>query len=223
MDIQGRLRSLGYDVPVVVSFAEEAIHQAETLHPDLVLMDVRLEGDTDGIEAAEQIRDRLDIPVVFLTAYTDETTLQRAKVADSYGYLVKPFKEEDLHAAIEMALHKHQMEQRLRESERLLNMTFASMLDAVFIIGPDNTSIIDCNPAASQMFGYRREDLVGRAVGFLHVDETALAEFQEHLYTAVEGKGFLYLPRFRMKRKDGSVFPTEHSVMPLRRRNGGGV
>jgi two-component system NtrC family sensor kinase len=215
LDIQGRLMSLGYDVPAIASLGDEAIRQAETLRADLVLMDVRLEGESDGIMAAEQIRDRLDIPVVFLTAYSDDATLQRAKIAESFGYLVKPFKEEDLRATIEIALHKHKMERRLRESERLLKMTFASMLDAVFIIGADNATIADCNPAASQMFGYTSEEMVGRAVDMLHVDEAALAEFREHLYQAVEEKGFLYLPSFEMKRKDGAIFPAEHSMMPL--------
>jgi PAS domain S-box-containing protein len=220
LDIQGRLMSLGYDVPAIASLGDEAIRQAETLRADLVLMDVKLEGESDGIVAAEQIRDRLDIPVVFLTAYTDDATLQRAKIAESSGYLVKPFKEEDLRATIEIALHKHQMERRLRESERLLKMTFASMLDAVFIIGADNATIVDCNPAASQMFGYTREEMVGRSVDILHVDEAALAEFREHLYQAVEEKGFLYLPSFEMKRKDGSTIPAEHSVMPLQDESG---
>ena len=118
LDIQSRLMRLGYTVPEVASYGEEAIRKAEKMHPDLVLMDIRLKGEMDGVMAAEQIRTHLDIPVVFLTAYADSATLQRAKLTESYGYLLKPFKEGELHTTIEIALYKHKMEKRLKESER---------------------------------------------------------------------------------------------------------
>jgi PAS domain S-box-containing protein len=103
----------------------------------------------------------------------------------------------------------------LRKPQQLLEKTFASLLGAVFIIDADTVEITDCNPAASDIFGYSREEMLSRTTTFLHVDEAALEEFRKHLYPAVEEKGFLFLPEFRMKRKDGTVFPTEHSVMPL--------
>jgi len=106
-------------------------------------------------------------------------------------------------------------EEALRESQQLLERTFASLRDAVFIIDADTVEIIDCNPAASEIFGYSRQEMLGQTTTFLHVDEAALEEFRKHLYPAMEEKGFLFLPEFRMKRKDGTVFPTEHSVMPL--------
>ncbi|MBM4465408.1 MAG: PAS domain S-box protein [Chloroflexi bacterium] len=110
---------------------------------------------------------------------------------------------------------RKRVEEALRESHQLLEKTFASLRDAVFIIDADTTEILDCNPAASEVFGYNRQEMLGRTTAFLHVDEAWLAEFRRHLYSAVEEKGFLFLPEFRMKRKDGTVFPTEHSVMPL--------
>ena len=106
-------------------------------------------------------------------------------------------------------------EEALQESQQLLERTFASLLDAVFVIDGDTVEIMDCNPAASEIFGYSRDEMLGRTTTFLHVDEAALEEFREHLYPAVEEKGFLFLPEFRMKRKDGTVFSTEHSVIPL--------
>jgi PAS domain S-box-containing protein len=106
-------------------------------------------------------------------------------------------------------------EEALRKSQQLLEKTFASLRDAVCIIDADTVEIVDCNPAASEIFGYSREEMLGRTAAFLHVDEAELEEFREHLYPAVEEKGFLFLPEFRMKRKDGTVFPTEHSVVPL--------
>ena len=118
-DIQNMLRNLGFSVPAIAFSGEEAIKKAAETHPDLVLMDIVLEGKMDGVEAAEQIRDRFDIPVVYLTAYADDNTLQRAKVTEPYGYILKPFEERELHTAIEIALYKHRMERKLRESEHL--------------------------------------------------------------------------------------------------------
>ncbi len=115
---------------------------------------------------------------------------------------------------------RKRVEEALRESHQLLEKTFASLRDAVFIIDADTTEIMDCNPAASEIFGYSREEMLGRTTAFLHVNETTLAEFRGHLYPAVAEKGFLFLPEFRMKRKDGTVFPTEHSVMPLENAQG---
>ena len=118
-------------------------------------------------------------------------------------------------AAQQELAERKRVEEALRESKQLLERTFASLHDAVFIIDVATTEILDCNPAASEIFGYNREEMLGRTTAFLHVDEMALQEFRAHLYPAVEEKGFLFLPEFRMKRKDGTVFPSEHSVMPL--------
>ena len=106
-------------------------------------------------------------------------------------------------------------EEALQKSQQLLERMFASLRDAVFIVDADTTEILDCNPAASKIFGYSRQEMLGRTTAFLHVDEVTLAEFRKHLYPAVAEKGFLFLPEFRMKRKDGTVFPTEHSMVPL--------
>jgi len=110
---------------------------------------------------------------------------------------------------------RKQMEEEIRESHQLLERTFASLRDAIFIIDADTVEIIDCNPAASEIFGYSRQEMLGRTTAFLHVDEAALEEFRRHLYPAIEKNGFLSYLDFRMKRKDGTVFPTEHSVIPL--------
>ena len=115
-DIQTRLTSLRYAVSAVVSSGDEAIAKAGETRPDLVLMNIRLKEDMDGIEAAEEIRARFDIPVVYLTAYADEDTLQRAKITEPFGYIIKPFQERELHIAIEMALYKHKAEEALRKA-----------------------------------------------------------------------------------------------------------
>ncbi|MBN1889727.1 MAG: GAF domain-containing protein [Thermoflexales bacterium] len=112
-DIQKRLTSLGYTIVAIVNSGEAAIQEVSRLLPDLVLMDIMLKGALDGIRAAQQIRDRLGIPVIYLTAHSDETTLQRAKLTGPFGYIVKPFEERELHISIEMALYKHHMERQL--------------------------------------------------------------------------------------------------------------
>ena len=120
LDIQSQLRSLGYAVPAVVSSGAEAIRKAGETRPDLVLMDIRLKGEMDGVEAAGQIWARFGIPVFYLTAYADEDTLQRAKITGPFGYILKPFEGRELHTTIEMALYRHRSEQALRESEARL-------------------------------------------------------------------------------------------------------
>ena len=111
-----RLQRLGHLVPDVVASGEKAIAQAEALLPELILMDIMLQGEMNGLEAADIIRERLDIPVIFLTAYSDESTLERAKEAGPYGYVLKPVKDRELYTTIELGLVKHQNEQKLRQA-----------------------------------------------------------------------------------------------------------
>src|SRR5262245_27333331 len=107
INLQERLERLGYEVPALAACGEEAVRLAATVEPDLVLMDIRLKGSMDGIEAAEEIRRRYHRPVIYLTAYADEATLRRAQVTEPFGYLLKPFREPELYTCIEMALYKH--------------------------------------------------------------------------------------------------------------------
>ncbi len=113
-DIAKRLKDLGYLVLATVASGEEAIKKVAENQPDLVLMDIQLKGEIDGIETAEQIRTDFDIPVIYLTAYADESTLQRAKITEPFGYIVKPFDEKDLQAAIEIALRRRIAEAAIR-------------------------------------------------------------------------------------------------------------
>jgi signal transduction histidine kinase len=123
LNLADTLDELGYTVAGTAARGEEAIDLARRLHPQLILMDVGLAGQIDGIAAAEAIRDEHDVPVVFLTSHADEDTLQRATHADPSAYLVKPFKAPDLRCVIEIALHKHAIDLRLRENERWLELT----------------------------------------------------------------------------------------------------
>lgn len=118
--LQMRLQNYGYVVPLVVATGEEAIKKVDEDNFDLVLMDIGLRGEMNGIDAAVQIRSRYDIPIIFLTAYIDEKIMERAKLTEPFGYLIKPVKERELHGTIKMALYKNRMEKKLRENEEEL-------------------------------------------------------------------------------------------------------
>ena len=115
MELQERLKSWNYHVAAIASNGRQAIQNASELHPDLILMDIILKGDLDGIDTAEQIQATLDIPIVYVTAYADQQTLQRAKISTPYGYVLKPFDERELQIVLEMAIYKHRTEQELRQ------------------------------------------------------------------------------------------------------------
>ncbi len=119
-DIQQSLKKLGYNVVDTASTGENAIKLAEEKHPDLILMDIMLKGEMSGIDAAEYVKKNLNIPIIFLTAYADESTLNKAKITEPYGYIIKPFKEVDLHTAIEMAVYKHEKEDEIRKERDFL-------------------------------------------------------------------------------------------------------
>lgn len=119
-DIQQSLKKLGYNVVGAASTGEAAVQLAEEKQPDLILMDIMLKGAKSGIEAASEIKEKFNIPVIYLTAYADESTLSKAKITEPFGYILKPFKEIDLHTSIEMALFKHKKETELRKERDLL-------------------------------------------------------------------------------------------------------
>jgi PAS domain S-box len=161
-NIQSRLKRLGYAIVALASSGEEAIRKAEETHPDLVLMDIILEGDMDGVEAAKQIYSRFNIPVVYLTAYADDDTLRRAKITQPFGYILKPFEAKELHSVIEIALHKHKTVRKLEESERWLATTLKSIGDTVAVIVADTNGLITfMNPVAETLTGWKQKNALG--------------------------------------------------------------
>ncbi len=160
-DLRSRLLDLGYDVSGTAKSGEEAVEKAVQTRPSLVLMDIKLRGEMDGVEAARVIRERLDVPVVYLTAYTDEKTLGRAKITEPFGYVVKPFDETALHTNIEIALFKHAMEKKLKESEQWLATTLRCIGDATIATDADGYVKI-LNPAAESLTGWVLDDARGQ-------------------------------------------------------------
>ncbi len=170
LDIQDRLESLGYKVPATIASGKRAVEQAGALRPDLVLMDIQLQGRMDGVEAADRIRQQFGIPVIYLTANADHPTVQRAKVTEPFGYVIKPFEERELHTTIEVALYKHQAEQALKESEERYRLLVELSPEAIVVQSGDK--IVYANPAAANLFGATSaETLLGLALShFVHPD-----------------------------------------------------
>jgi len=139
-ELRERLTRHGFNVMDVVDTGERAIQVAAEHAPDLVLMDIRLKGQLDGVQAAAAIRRSVQAPVVFLTAHSDEDTIRRAQETEPFGYVLKPFNERELVVAIEMSLHRHGLEQRLKESEQRYAATLASIGDGVIATDPEGGS-----------------------------------------------------------------------------------
>ena len=167
-DIENTLKKLGYVVVGNVSSGEDAISTSDQVRPELVLMDVRLRGEMDGIQAAEIIRDRFNVPVVYLTAYADEETILRAKKTTPFGYLVKPFNERELRATIEIAFYTHQMERTLADerAKRHAAEEFKILVDgvrdyAIFMLD-GNGRVTTWNSGAERLKGYTAEEIIGK-------------------------------------------------------------
>ncbi len=186
MDHQSRVESLGHTVTANVTSAEAALAKVEADRPDLILMDIVIKGEMDGIEAAEVIRSKWEIPVVFVTAYANQERLKRAKLVVPFSYLLKPFQDRDIKLTIEMALYvalvdgkRKQAEEALRESENEHRDLFETMAQGVVYQDTDG-SITEANPAAERILGLTLDQMQGR--------------------TSID-------PRWRAIHEDGSEFP----------------
>jgi CheY-like chemotaxis protein len=134
MGIKQKLEDLGHEVLDIVFTGEDAVKRALETKPDIILMDIVLKGNMDGIEAASKIRDHLDVPIIYLTAYSDEDVLNRARITEPYGYILKPFKKSEVNANIEMALYKHAAEKK--KSEVIKNQVMADFYDFILTAMP---------------------------------------------------------------------------------------
>lgn len=222
-DIQSSLKNMGYAVVGVTATGEDAITKAAELKPNLVLMDVMLKGKLDGIEAAHQIRARLHIPVVYLTAYTDDATLKRAIVSEAFGYLLKPFEDHELRTMIEMALYKHTMERKLMESHEWLETTLRCISDAMIATSAEGR-IQSINPVAQELTGWSHADALGRKM----TDVFCLKDTQDEIL-AIEKNMAGIMREWRVPAsgksatlisKTGKQTPIDHSMAPLRDESG---
>ena len=215
-DLKIALTNIGYDVIGHAVSADDAVKKAVELEPDLILMDIVLKGQKSGIDASYDIKAKMDIPILFLTAYTDITLINKAKSTEPYAYLVKPFQERQLLAAIEMALYKSQMEQRLKASEAKYSGFFKTSRDPVFVTFKDGR-LIDFNDAMPDFFGYQtRDELLKIRIPELYENHDEWEKFTR----TIERHGFVKEFPVNLRKKDGSIINTLITSVAIRDNDG---
>lgn len=218
LDLQDRLECLGYAVCGIADTAKSALKMTAKYSPDLVLMDIILKGERDGISAAQQIHDLFGIPVVFLTAYADEKTLARAKLSHPHGYVVKPFNGQMLRSNIEMALHRHEVDQSL---EACYSTTLASIGDAVISFDHEG-KIRYLNAMAEALSGWKAKEAIKRNLAdvFILINTgTSKEQIVDSLILMdpLDPKTLLSLPRgFELQSKFGTLIPITLNIIPIR-------
>lgn len=212
LDLAQRLEGLGYEVAGTAASGAEALDLAQSTSPTLVFMDIMIQGPMDGIETAKRLNSRMDVPIVFLTSHSDTGTIRRAKSANPYGYLVKPFEERELLTTIEMAVSRHQIDVPARLLQQAMasagiGMVLASATDPAF-------AITVCNQAFLRLSGYESGEVVGRSPWLLEgpgTDAGARAALRRALHEQTDCQ-----VTCRLHRKDGAAFPAALSVSPVR-------
>ena len=216
-DILEQLVLLGYEPVGQATRGEEALLLAEQLRPDMVLMDIQLAGAMDGIAAAHALRTQLNLPVVFLTAFDADDILARAKLAEPYGYLLKPFSERELRTVLEMALYKCKVEARLHESAARTQAILDNMIDGVITINAQGI-IQSCNPAACRIFGHGSQEMLGQNVAML-IPEPHGSQHDRYLQGDQRTGRFCALGvvrEFEGQRQDGSLVPLSMALSEVR-------
>lgn len=226
LNLQQRLRTLGYEVAAVASSGAEAIEHAQRLAPDLVLMDIRIEGDLDGIETATRINSQRRVPVVYLTAHSEESTIERARQTAPYGYLLKPFSEREMHATIQMALARRSAEleleasqSRLRESEHRFRQLAENIREVFFLVASDNSHVLYISPAYESIWGRTCESLYEDPRSWMtpiHPDDAP------RVRAALEARAVTgqYEIEFRVRRPDGTERWISSRGFPIRDQDG---
>jgi len=216
-DLAGKLKQLGYEVVGTAATGEEAIELGVRLLPNVVLMDIWLKGPMDGIEATEVLQSRIDVPVIYLTAHSDAATLDRAKITQPFGYILKPFEERELATTIEMALYKHQSDRQIREHREWLKVTLTSIGDAVIACDTEGR-VTFLNPVAESLMGWTTEEAVGLAIQdvFRIINEQTGQPLEEPVSRVLrEGRAVALANHAALVTRDGRTIPIEDSAAPI--------
>jgi PAS domain S-box-containing protein len=215
-NIEETLRLMGYDVLGSYGNSADCLRRASERRPDLVLMDVRIKGEVDGIETARLLRSNFNVPVVFLTAYADDETLKRACETEPHGYILKPFRASDLRAGVEIAVFKHRLESALKDRERWFSTTLRAIGDAVIAVDSEER-VTFVNRVGEALIGRKQEQLVGQRLqdAFRLVDERTGQPIAVPLREAFAGEGPVRIPPgCALEGPQGQV-PVEDSVAPI--------
>jgi len=212
-DIRQQLEILGYQVVGEAATGLESLQLTQQLQPDLVLMDIGLGAGMDGISAAQTIRDTHAVPVVFLSAFAAEDILERAMLAQPYGYILKPFTERELHTVLQMALYKHQMDLREKDMALRNRVILDNLASGVLTIGPQGL-VASCNRGACEIFGYSAEEIVGQNLAMLIPDQhrDGHTQFLQHDASEVVNRVICHQREVEGLRKDGRTFPLQLTV-----------
>lgn len=208
MDLSHHLNALGYDVVGVASTGEQAVELATDLQPDLVLMDIILKGELDGVEAARRIRAARPIPIVYLTAYADENTLERALETEPLGYLLKPFAERELKITIDMALYKAAMEARLAAEQARYRAVVTQSAEGICLIDASSLRIVEANTAIQNLLGFNQETLAAMSI-FDLIDQSP-AELKQQLALLTHTGAHMFGMR-RLRAQGGRVVEVDLS------------
>ena len=203
--IKTLLEDNGYIVAGMAMTGEDAITQALASRPDLILMDILLPGEINGIDAAHAISRKMEVPVVFLTACCDSSTVEDSKKSDPFGYLIKPFEIKDLLTTVSMALYRYDLERKLRESERRFRLLFEQETDAIIIFDTASRAIADVNEAVLHLYGYEKDELVGMDLMLL-MDNENYASLYRAFTDDRDGSTFILL-RQEHRKKNGEAVP----------------
>jgi PAS domain S-box-containing protein len=216
-DIKSRVQQLGYKVTGCIPRGENVLNTIELERPSLILMDIKLKGEMSGIEAAAAVQDKYDIPVIYLTSYTDDATLAQAKQTDPYGYIVKPFEDQDLRTLIELSLHKHQIALKLKTSEQWFKTTLSSIGDGV--IATDMDSRVNfMNPVAEELTGWPLTEARGKKITeiFDIINETTGEPVENPVNKVIETGRVIGLANHTLLiSRDGKKIPIKDSGSPI--------
>jgi len=201
-DIQLSLRRLGYRVPATATSGEEAIRKTKESHPDLILMDIVLKGKMDGVETVQQIRKQYDVPVIYLTAYADDHTLERAKVTSPAGYMLKPYQPNELRTTIELALHRAHHDRHMNENLKWLATTVRCIGEGIMTTDRDGR-ITYMNPAAEDMVGWKQPDAKGVSLA------TLIGFGPEGSLQGTENPATIAMAEVHIVQMTGSVLPSK--------------
>ena len=215
--IESALRGFGYDVSGIASSADTALSAVIASPPDLVLMDIKLHGRVDGIETADEVMHRYDIPVIFLSAFSDELTIQRAKETGPYGYLLQPFDPKELHATIEVALYKHGMEKTLKHNERRLRLITDTMPGMVSQTDAEGVFTY-VSPSYTHVLGYDTGELIAtRFLQYAHPDDVDHVKAKIEEACAHQGRSSF---EFRCRHRNGRYLRLESDCTCIRSSTG---